>query len=68
MTGAVRQRHILPTMRAFAIDRFGEPGTLRKIPTAHAGADKILIRVHAADVNPIDWQICEGRITVALPE
>ena len=48
------------TMRAFAIDRFGEPGTLRTLPTPEIGADEILVRVHAAGVNPIDEKIRDG--------
>jgi NADPH:quinone reductase-like Zn-dependent oxidoreductase len=48
------------TMRAFAIDRFGEPGTLRTLPTPAIGADDILVRVHAAGVNPLDEKIRDG--------
>jgi len=48
------------TMRAFAIDRFGEPGALRTLPTPEIGPDEILVRVHAAGVNPIDEKIRDG--------
>jgi len=48
------------TMRAFAIDRFGEPGTLRTLPTPEIGADEILVRVHAAGVNPLDAKSRDG--------
>ena len=48
------------TIRAFAIDRFGEPGTLRILPMPEIGADEILVRVHAAGVNPLDWKIRDG--------
>ena len=48
------------TMRAFAIDRFGEPGTLKTVPTPEIGADEMLVRVHAAGVNPLDGKIREG--------
>jgi NADPH:quinone reductase-like Zn-dependent oxidoreductase len=47
-------------MRAFAIDRFGEPGALRTLPTPEIGPDEILVRVHAAGVNPIDEKIRDG--------
>ena len=48
------------TMRAFAIDRFGEPGTLRTLQTPEIGADEMLVRVHAAGVNPLDEKIRDG--------
>jgi NADPH:quinone reductase-like Zn-dependent oxidoreductase len=53
-------RQIPATMRAFAIDRFGEPGSFRELPTPTIGADEMLVRVHAAGVNPIDWKVRDG--------
>jgi NADPH:quinone reductase-like Zn-dependent oxidoreductase len=47
-------------MRAFAIDRFGEPGSLRVLPTPTIGVDEMLVHVRAAGVNPIDWKIRDG--------
>jgi NADPH:quinone reductase-like Zn-dependent oxidoreductase len=47
-------------MRAFAIDRFGEPGSLRDLPTPDIGADEVLVRVQAAGVNPLDLRIRDG--------
>jgi hypothetical protein len=40
--------------------RFGEPGTLRTLPMPEIGADEILVRVHAAGVNPLDEKIRDG--------
>jgi NADPH:quinone reductase-like Zn-dependent oxidoreductase len=40
------------TIRAFAIDRFGEPGMLRTLPPPAIGADEILVRAHTAGGNP----------------
>lgn len=57
-------RQIPATMRAFAIDRFGEPGTLRELPTSDIGTDEVLVRVHAAGVNPLDLRIRDGSKTV----
>jgi hypothetical protein len=37
-----KTRQIPPTMRAFAIDRFDDPGSLRELPTPKIGADEIL--------------------------
>lgn len=55
------------TMRAFAIDRFGDPGSLRDLPVPATGLDDVLIRVHAAGVNPIDVKIRDGKKVVAAP-
>jgi NADPH:quinone reductase-like Zn-dependent oxidoreductase len=67
--GGVMSHETLPqiptTMRAFAIDRFGEPGTLRTLPTPTIGADEILVRVHAAGINPLDEKIRDGFKAVA---
>jgi hypothetical protein len=53
-------QQIPATMRAFAIDRFGELGSLRELPTPTIGADEMLVRVRAVGVNPIDWKIRDG--------
>jgi NADPH2:quinone reductase len=50
-------------VRAIVFDRFGGPEVLRladDIPTPEPGPDEILIAVHAAGVNPVDWKIREG--------
>ncbi|HEY3439665.1 MAG TPA: NADP-dependent oxidoreductase [Paludibaculum sp.] len=54
------------TMRAFAIDRFGEPGSLRSVPLPAIGPDDALVRVLAAGVNPIDLKIRDGKKPVAV--
>jgi NADPH:quinone reductase-like Zn-dependent oxidoreductase len=47
-------------MRAFAIDRFGEYGSLHDLPEPLAGPDELLVRVTFAGVNPVDWKIRDG--------
>jgi NADPH:quinone reductase-like Zn-dependent oxidoreductase len=47
-------------MRAFAIDRFGEDGSVRELPAPVAGAGEVLVRVTLAGVNPVDWKIRDG--------
>nr|MDQ3283308.1 NADP-dependent oxidoreductase [Acidobacteriota bacterium] len=45
-----------PTMRAVQIERFGGPEVLRvaTVPRPTASAGELLVRVHAASVNPVD--------------
>lgn len=47
-----------PTMLAVSQDELGEAGVLKMIETARPvpGATEILVRVHAAGVNPVDWK------------
>lgn len=47
-------------MKAFAIDRFGDQGSIHDLPIPDVTDDGILIRVVAACINPIDWKIREG--------
>ena len=56
-------------MRAAAIDRFGDPDEL----TVHAlddpllPPDGLLVRVHAAGVNPVDTKIRQGALAERFP-
>ena len=57
-------------MRGIAYDRFGGPEVLRireDLPEPPVGPDTVLVRVHAAGVNPVDLTIREGRLTWAWP-
>jgi NADPH:quinone reductase-like Zn-dependent oxidoreductase len=49
-------------MRAFRIHSYGEPevARLEDAPRPQPRADQVLIRVHAAAVNPVDWKIRQG--------
>lgn len=51
-------------MRAIVIDRYGGPEvlTFRDVPPPTPGDDEVLVKVHAASVNPVDWQIREGLV------
>ncbi len=53
-------------MKAAVIDEFGPPSVLqiRDIETPSIGPDQILIEVHAAGVNPIDWKIRDGQMAM----
>ncbi|MGY1682281.1 NADP-dependent oxidoreductase [Geodermatophilus sp. SYSU D01176] len=57
-------------MRGVAYDRYGSPEvlTLRDdLPDPPVGPDTVLVRVHAAGVNPVDMTIRQGFLTGAYP-
>jgi NADPH:quinone reductase-like Zn-dependent oxidoreductase len=57
-------------MKAVHIHELGGPEVLRfeEVPRPEAGAHEVLVRVHAAGVNPVDWKIREGDLgKIALP-
>ena len=55
-------------MKAIAYDDYGGPEvlTLRDLPDPAPGDDDVLIEVHAASVNPLDWKIREGMMRQSL--
>lgn len=52
----------MDTMKAVRIHRFGGPEVLRyeDVARPQPKPEDVLIRVHAAGVNPVDWKIREG--------
>lgn len=58
------------TMKAVHIHEMGGPDVLRyeDVPIPEPGTHEVLVRVHAAGVNPVDWKIREGHLgKIALP-
>jgi NADPH:quinone reductase-like Zn-dependent oxidoreductase len=56
-------------MRAVLVHGYGKPDAIR-IEQARKPAlqpDEILVRVHAASVNPVDWKVCDGVLKDKLP-
>jgi NADPH:quinone reductase-like Zn-dependent oxidoreductase len=49
-------------MKAIVQERFGPPDVLRLADTGRpeAGAGEVLVRVHAAALNPYDWHVMRG--------
>ncbi|MDB6018556.1 MAG: Alcohol dehydrogenase zinc-binding domain protein [Pedosphaera sp.] len=61
----------ITTMKAVTIHRYGGPEVLsyEDVPRPEPSADELLVRVHAAGVNPVDWKIREGLLGKApLPQ
>jgi NADPH:quinone reductase-like Zn-dependent oxidoreductase len=54
----------MATMQAVRFHSYGDPEVLvlEEVPRPQASATEVLIRVHAAGVNPIDWKVRAGHI------
>jgi NADPH:quinone reductase-like Zn-dependent oxidoreductase len=57
------------TMKAIRIHNYGGPEVLHyeDAPRPQPQAGEVLVRVHAAGVNPIDWKVREGHMKDLLP-
>lgn len=56
-------------MKAIRMHRYGGPEVLRheELPRPSPGPDEVLVRVHAAGVNPLDWKVREGWLAAHVP-
>ena len=59
----------MKTMRAVCIHGYGGPEVLvyEDAPCPRPREGEVLVRVHAAGINPIDWKIREGRYNDMIP-
>jgi NADPH:quinone reductase-like Zn-dependent oxidoreductase len=59
----------MATMKAVRIHSYGAPDVLvyEDAPRPEAAAGQVLIRVHAAGVNPLDWKVRGGHLKGLLP-
>lgn len=56
-------------MKAFMIERYGDKAGVRagEMPDPPVGADDVLVRIHAASVNPLDLKLRDGDFKTILP-
>src|SRR4051812_37589472 len=49
-------------MKAITIHEFGDANVLKyeEVPIPTIGPDEVLVKVHSAGVNPVDWKIRKG--------
>ena len=62
--------HAYPdTMQAMVIEGYGGPEQFqqRQMPTPRPSENQILIRTHAASVNPVDWKMRKGMLRMIVP-
>jgi NADPH:quinone reductase-like Zn-dependent oxidoreductase len=56
-------------MKAFVVERYGDSDGTRiaEVPEPTPGAGEVLVRIHAASLNPIDFKTREGKVKAILP-
>lgn len=57
-------------MKALQINKYGDSGVaeiINNAPKPATGDDSVLVKVHAAGVNPVDWKIREGYLKEVMP-
>ncbi|WP_194815363.1 NADP-dependent oxidoreductase [Nocardia sp. XZ_19_385] len=56
-------------MKAFMVEKYGDATGMRaaEVPDPQVGADDVLVKIHAASVNPLDMKIRNGELKAILP-
>jgi NADPH:quinone reductase-like Zn-dependent oxidoreductase len=57
-------------MKAILAEQYGGPEVLQladDLPTPRLGPNGVLVRVHAASVNPVDWKLRSGLLAAVRP-
>ena len=55
-------------MKAFVVERYGNNDGVRQVewPQPEPGAHDVLVKIHAASVNPVDFKIRDGKLKPVL--
>jgi alcohol dehydrogenase len=55
-------------MKAFVVERYGSNDGVRQVewPQPEPGAHDVLVKIHAASVNPVDFKIRDGKLRPVL--
>jgi NADPH:quinone reductase-like Zn-dependent oxidoreductase len=54
-------------MKAVVITDFATEPTLTDLPVPEPGPGQLLVRLHAAGLNPFDWKVADGALKDAVP-
>ncbi|MGW7456706.1 NADP-dependent oxidoreductase [Streptomyces sp. NPDC054797] len=56
-------------MKIYLIEKYGDQSVVRaaELPPPEPGADDVLVEIHAASVNPLDFKIRDGALRMILP-
>jgi len=54
-------------MKAVIVTGFGAEPTLADLPVPEPGPGQVLVRLHAAGLNPFDWKVADGALKDAVP-
>ncbi|WP_030436318.1 NADP-dependent oxidoreductase [Actinoplanes subtropicus] len=54
-------------MKAVVVTDFATEPTLADLPVPEPGPGQLLVRLHAAAVNPFDWKVADGALKDAVP-
>src|SRR5882762_2125272 len=54
-------------MRAFALDEFGQPGSIHEVPDPEPAEKEVRVRVAAASINPFDNVVLKGYLKDRMP-
>ncbi|MGY2875863.1 NADPH:quinone reductase-like Zn-dependent oxidoreductase [Marmoricola sp. URHA0025 HA25] len=49
-------------MRAVVIRDFGAEPQVAEVPVPEPAADEVVVRIHAAGMNPFDWKVIDGAL------
>ncbi|MEV6001474.1 NADP-dependent oxidoreductase [Streptomyces griseomycini] len=49
-------------MKAVVVTDFGSQPEFVELPTPEPGTGEVLVRIHAAGVNPFDWKVADGAL------